>query len=196
MEQELNQKNKISLFMIVVNIFLVIFVLVFVFLIQGVLYAPAHQKNLPAQVISAPVFDTIKVTSQAVYILDITKNTVIFEKNPLVQLPLGSLSSVLFGFISPQQNIKDVGLNETYFVNKNTGFGSAQDLGNFIHYVLQQNPSNLQKINTDSGDGNVLMISNLSIGRPIAMIILGSKPNAKNDDVQKLITASLAYIGE
>lgn len=198
MEEEENKK--ISPVVIVLNVFLIGFVICMVFLIQDQSQKSSNPKYFSAQVVLANVFNEVNISSKAGLILDISKNKIIYSKNELTQLSLGSLSQFVSKYADTKEKIKEIGLKQTYFSDPKTAFGSTRDLAILTQYILSKNPKDLDSINTENKnnneDGNAMQVFYLSPDRPILFVLLGSLKNEEKNDLNKLLKASLEYIAE
>ncbi len=134
---------------------------------------------------------------------------------------------------------QELGLKQTYFINESGldegqvsgGYGSAEDIGKLMKYILVNQPEileatkyqslTLDSLNkshvakntntgidavpgliasktgyTDIAGGNLAVVFDASIGRPIVVVVLGSSTEGRFSDVSALVKASLQYLEE
>ncbi len=90
-------ENKISNTLLLFNALLVVFIVCMIFIIYGVLHTKkTPDSSLPVHVVqNTHIFDTLQLEAKSVYVFDVAKSTVIFEKNGETQLPLASLTKLM-----------------------------------------------------------------------------------------------------
>lgn len=137
------------------------------------------------------------------------------------------------------QEAQKLNLKQTYFINESGldegnvsgGYGSAEDMGKLMNYILTNKPEILEatkyttlKISsanynhianntnlvidkipgiiasktgfTDMAGGNLVVAFDASIGHPIIVVVLGSTQDGRFTDVDKLVQATLKFLGE
>ena len=312
--QEENQPQ-ISKKLLFLNAFLVFSIVCMVFFIYGLINIPVPIHKEPEQVFSSRAFDNLSLQAKSVYVFDLLKNKVLYEKNSLAQLPLASITKLMTaltavelfpkdtritirkefleeegdtGLLSEESwklkdlldfslivssndgarsvasvvgafNIKsedydlgrkdfihkmnvkaqELGLEQTYFINEtgldegnvSGGYGSAVDIAKLLGYIIINKPnlleatkyetaqiSSLNKTHsikntndvlnnipglivsktgyTDFAGGNLVVVFDASMGRPMIVVVLGSSENGRFRDIEELVFAIKNYIQE
>src|SRR4029079_14785560 len=93
-QKKMEENKQISKTLLAFDALVVISIVGIVFMIYSVLHPAKKTEAEQKPLTILHTFDTLPIEAKSAYVFDISKNTVIYQKNPDVQLPLASITKL------------------------------------------------------------------------------------------------------
>lgn len=94
-------KEKLPLWLIVLNAFLIIAIIWLFFLIYGnIRSSKIVEAEQTEEIINSPFFANVEIEGKSAYVLDIKNNKVLYTKNETSQLPLASITKLMTAVVA------------------------------------------------------------------------------------------------
>ena len=103
----MENKEPISKTLLAFNAILVLSILVTIFVIYVALHKSSKNEVKSEQLVMSHIFDNTYVEAKSVYVFDVIKNKILYEKNETVQLPLASLTKLMTALTAVELFPKD-----------------------------------------------------------------------------------------
>lgn len=121
-----HEHKKISRKLLIFDALLVVLVLAMVFLLSNMFKPNPTQEIVQTKQIESTAFENISLKARAVYVYDITRKQVLYEKNSTEQLPLASLTKLMMALVASDMAEKDSRITiRKEFLNEDGNSGLA-----------------------------------------------------------------------
>ena len=103
----MENKEPISKTLLAFNALLALSILAMIFVIYGILHKPPKTEVEHGQLVMTHAFDNLSFEAKSIYIFDVIKDKVVYEKNENTQLPLASLTKLMMALTATELLPKD-----------------------------------------------------------------------------------------
>ena len=156
--------------LLILDVILLIAVLVTAFAIYNFYYKEPNKDSSKAEVTQSESFKNISIQGKSAYVLDMVKNTVIFEKNSSLQLPLASITKIMTALTASDLLPKDSRITvrkEFLFEEGDTGLvdGEAWRLRDLLDFSLIVSSNDGARSIASVVGASILQTSDYDLGR-------------------------------